>query len=111
MSAPQSTDPRIAYAFFVQRPIDHEAWPVIFRGRQQAEEYPHRITEVAEVRLLDRSAADVPAEPKPCEHLRSELLAEKTKDGEPLFQMRKCLDCEKTFRVRTSVSAPADGKP
>lgn len=47
---------------------------------------------------------DVPEGPKPCEHLRSELLAEKQKYGEPLFQMRKCLDCEKTFRVRTSVT-------
>lgn len=53
---------------------------------------------------LEKRAVDVPAEPKPCEHLRSDLLAEKQKDGEPLFQMRKCLDCEKTFRVRTSVT-------
>jgi hypothetical protein len=51
-----------------------------------------------------RPAHDVPVEPKPCEHLRSELLAEKACDGEPLFQMRKCLDCSKTFRVRTSLT-------
>lgn len=51
--------------------------------------------------------AETAAEPSPCEHLRSELLAEKTKDGEPLFQMRKCLDCGKGFRVRSSLKAGA----
>lgn len=44
-------------------------------------------------------------EPKECEHLRSELLAEKHVEGQPLFQMRKCLDCSKTFRVRTSLKS------
>lgn len=54
---------------------------------------------------LNRKALhpDVP-EAQPCEHLRSELLAEKTRDGDPLFQMRKCLDCEKIFRVRSSLT-------
>lgn len=41
------------------------------------------------------------SEPLPCEHLRSERLATKSSpDGEPLFEMRKCLDCMKIFRVR-----------
>jgi hypothetical protein len=48
------------------------------------------------------------AEPTPCEHLRSELLADKTKDGEPLFQMRKCLDCTLIFRVRSSLKTGAE---
>jgi len=52
-----------------------------------------------------------PAEPKDCEHLRSELLAEKRKDGEPLFEMRKCLDCTKIFRVRSSLKTPAPLSP
>lgn len=43
----------------------------------------------------------------PCEHLRSELLAEKRTAGEALFQMRKCLDCEKIFRVRSSLKSEA----
>mgnify|MGYP001579308551 CR=1 FL=1 len=47
------------------------------------------------------AADEPPSEPKPCEHLRSELLAEKQTNGEPLFQMRKCLDCKLQFRVRT----------
>lgn len=47
-------------------------------------------------------AAEPPAEPKPCEHLRSKLLAEK--DSERPFQMRECLDCEKIFRVRSSLN-------
>lgn len=44
-------------------------------------------------------------ERQPCEHLRSELLAEKRTEGRPLFEMRKCLDCTKIFRVRLSVKA------
>lgn len=41
------------------------------------------------------------SEPLPCEHLRSERLGTKSShDGEPLFEMRKCLDCMKIFRVR-----------
>lgn len=58
----------------------------------------------AELLLVAGLPDDVQAEPKPCEHLRSELLAEKRKDGEPVFEMRKCLDCEKAFRVRRSVT-------
>lgn len=49
-------------------------------------------------------AVEPAADPKPCEHLRSELLAEKTRDGDPLFQMRKCLDCTLIFRVRSSLN-------
>lgn len=46
-------------------------------------------------------------EPKQCVHRRSELLGEKQKDGEPLFQMRKCLDCRLIFRVRSSLKSSA----
>jgi hypothetical protein len=52
------------------------------------------------------SMQPVEAPPAECEHLRSDLLAEKQTDGQPLFQMRKCLDCDKTFRVRSYVTAP-----
>jgi hypothetical protein len=55
-----------------------------------------------------RPAVETTAEPTPCEHLRSELLADKTKDGEPLFQMRKCLDCTLIFRVRSSLKTGAE---
>jgi len=41
----------------------------------------------------------VKSEAEPCEHLRSELLAEK-QSAEPPFEMRKCLDCTKIFRKR-----------
>lgn len=44
------------------------------------------------------------AEPSPCEHLRSELLGAKVTDGYPIFEMRKCLDCEQIFRVRSSLN-------
>jgi hypothetical protein len=53
--------------------------------------------------ICGSNAQKVPAEPKPCEHLRSELLAEKKREGETLFEMRKCLDCTKIFRVRSSL--------
>jgi|AGTN01.3.fsa_nt_gi hypothetical protein len=46
-------------------------------------------------------------EPKPCGHLRSEVLAEKQKGGEPLFQMHRCLDCRVIFRVKSSLKAEA----
>jgi hypothetical protein len=71
----------------------------------------HRLMNVAARQTAESILAGKPAhpetaaEPSPCEHLRSELLAEKTKDGEPLFQMRKCLDCGKGFRVRSSLKA------
>jgi hypothetical protein len=57
--------------------------------------------------ILARDTVKAPTELKPCEHLRSELLAEKQKDGEPLFEMRKCLDCTKVFRVRSSLKTAA----
>lgn len=43
-----------------------------------------------------------PSEPVECEHLRSELLAVSMPHQEP-FEMRKCLDCTKIFRVRKTV--------
>jgi hypothetical protein len=55
-----------------------------------------------------RRVDETPAEPSPCEHLRSELLAEKRDSGEPIFEMRKCLDCTKIFRVRSSLKANGD---
>jgi hypothetical protein len=53
--------------------------------------------------FLPVPALKADAEPEQCEHLRSELLAEKRADGEPLFEMRKCIDCTKIFRVRRSL--------
>jgi hypothetical protein len=53
--------------------------------------------------ILARGAQKAPAEPEKCEHLRSELLAEKRTNGEPLFEMRKCLDCTKIFRARRTL--------
>lgn len=50
-------------------------------------------------------APELVAEPSPCEHLRSELLAEKNREGQPLFEMHKCLDCKVIFRVRSSVKS------
>ena len=48
----------------------------------------------------------VKSEAEPCEHLRSELLAEK-QSAEPPFEMRKCLDCKQIFRVRLTVRTGA----
>ena len=56
----------------------------------------------------DELADDVPAEP--CEHLRSEFLAEKQSGDDLIFQMRKCLDCTKIFLVRSSVTRPSATK-
>lgn len=54
----------------------------------------------ARAALKASSTQKTNGEPVECEHLRSDLLAAKRKHGEPLFEMRKCLDCHKTFRVR-----------
>lgn len=53
-------------------------------------------TETCDVCLTEKVS-----EPLPCEHLRSERLGTKSSpDGDPLFEMRRCLDCTKIFRVR-----------
>jgi hypothetical protein len=57
-------------------------------------------------------APETPAPPEPglktCDHPESELLAEKQVAGEPLFQMRKCLDCNQIFRVRSSLKSATE---
>jgi hypothetical protein len=74
---------------------------------------PHwaaRIAAFMEHRKATYDPKTLPVDPSPCEHLRSELLAEKQTAGVPLFQMRKCLDCGKAFRVRSSVEHTAEPK-
>jgi hypothetical protein len=57
----------------------------------------------------DRFENDDQSEGKPCGHARSELLAEKlTASLAPVFEMRKCLDCTKIFRVQSSPKTGAD---
>jgi hypothetical protein len=73
----------------------------INRVVSQNEPYRWKVERI--VATLGGSPGDV-SEPQECEHLRSELLAEKRDAGQPVFEMRKCLGCGKTFRVRTSVT-------
>ncbi len=54
----------------------------------------------------------VESEVHACEHLRSERLGTKSSlDGQPLFEMRKCLDCTKIFRKRLTVKSGGPRAP
>jgi hypothetical protein len=82
------------------------------RLRKAAARHINAIDELAEAEQQHRLAADAVAcleercAPEPCDHPRSELLTYKrTEEGG--FEMRKCLECTKIFRVRlrSAVSA------
>jgi len=38
-----------AYAFFMRRPIDSQAWPTIYLDRERAEDCPDRVSAVVEI--------------------------------------------------------------
>jgi hypothetical protein len=103
MSIPQSTDQYVEVGILIQIAdgIDGEPHTVFADWNEVRYTLPPGTKLYARV-----PADDVPAEPKPCEHLRSELLGETQKDDEPLFQLRMCMDCGKSFHVRTSVTRP-----
>jgi hypothetical protein len=102
------TDPEIRALFNKAIGVQYRnKFSYSFETEDEAERAFHFIGSLGELQM-SRPPPETAAEPSPCEHLRSELLAEKTKDGEPLFQMRKCLDCGKGFRVRSSLKAGGD---
>jgi hypothetical protein len=91
----------------------YSAWPIIERaekaeaalGSVHETPAPQLVQGISRALETEIRPVETATEPKPCEHVRSELLAEKHAAGEPLFQMRKCLDCTLIFRVRSSLKS------
>lgn len=52
----------IHYAFLVKRPQDKFAWPTIFVNPDMAMNYPHRVSTIVRLDLVEGAEAE-PAEP------------------------------------------------
>lgn len=87
-------------------PTCHYAGPCDYQSVKAGAEGPH--CQTCQCGAPSSAVEPTPRlDPKPCNHPRSELLAAKGGEG-GAFEMRKCLECAKIFRVRLSVKASGD---